>query len=124
MAMILTDGVDTFTYDGGLGLDDSLILEQATARTVAGNLRTVVAGQRYTETLQLRLKAADKESLFALLNKRNAQFIYTPKVLPGYISSSAFPMLVTVDPPVKKGHAGGDGKTYYYELKITSVGYV
>jgi len=122
--MILTDGIDTFTYTGPQQLDDFLKNEQSTSRTVGGNLRTVSAGKRYTETLTIRLKASEKAALFALLNKPSGQLSYTPTVIPGYLDSTYFPMPVNIDVPQKSGQAGGNGKTYFITLSITSVGYL
>lgn len=123
-AMVLTDGVDVFTYNGGISNDDFLNLEKSIALTAGGTQKSQVSGKRFVDTLQLRLTQSDFASLMKLLDKPIAQYFYTPKFIPSYLSDIDFPMIVSVDVPTKKGVVGGGERKFYVELKITSVSYV
>lgn len=122
--MILTDGVDTFTYNGGTMHDDFLNLEKTIGLTSGGVQKSQVSGKRFVDTLQLRLTQGDFASLMQLLDKPSANYSYTPNFIPSYLSVSDFPMDVSVDVPTKQAMVGGGERKFYVELKITGTSYV
>lgn len=122
--MILTDGIDIFTYNGGSTTDDQTPIEKTISTTAGGQLRGQVAGKRFVDTIQLRLQETEYLNLNNLLNKPVANYDYTPTFIPAYLSASDFPMPVSVEAPTKQRISGGGTRKFWVELKISSVSYL
>jgi hypothetical protein len=115
--MIISGNTASLTFTG-TQFDDFTILEQASTRTAGGNIRTIRAGQRFKAVEKIRMTGTVYASLMSLLTDNSEQYLYTPTIIPDYLSSSDFPMKVNIGQPRKIRHAGGGTKKYYVEIMI------
>jgi hypothetical protein len=121
--MIISDGTTNLTYTGTQS-DDFLPVEQSSTRTAGGSSRTIRVGKRFATIEQIRLTGSELLELINLLTNGASEYYYTPTVTPDYLTSSDFPMAVSIGIPKKQRHVGGGDKKYYVELEITGKDYL
>ena len=121
--MIISDGVTELTFLG-TQVDDFIDLEQSSSRTAGGNIRTIRAGKRFKVLEKIRLTGSEYGALINLLTNNAETYFYTPANTPDYLTSSDFPMSVSIGKPTKSRHVGGGTKRYYIEIPIEGSSYL
>lgn len=122
--MILTDGTTTFSYVRGEDYNSEINLERAEATTAGGLVRVQVSGKRLLDRVRVRLTESEYLSLNNLLDQPSANISYTPDEIPGFMSQSDFPLLVSVNSPKIVDRAWNGAIYYYVELEIKSMDFI
>lgn len=124
--MTLSDGTTTFTYIRGVDSTPDLNLERSESTTAGGLIRAQVSGKRYIDEITIRIDGDEYAELMDLLDQPSANYEYQPddEDIPDFISTSLFPMDVSVDKPTIKQRTWNGAKYYYVTLVLKSVNYV
>ena len=114
--MIISNGTTDLTFSGTMFNDFTPILK-STRTSAGGKKKTQTAGKRFAATELIRDTESNIYALQNLLTDNSSYYYYTPSTTPSYLSSSDFPMTVSITVS-KIGQSGGGGKKFHCELLI------
>lgn len=118
--MILSNGSTELRFINSDSNPDTVI-EQASATTAGGRIRTQIAGERYKAKEKLRMTGGEYRSLMNLLKNATYEIYYTPDVIPAEYSASDFPISVRIDSLEKTQRVYNGQVIYYVDMELTGA---
>lgn len=120
--MILSDGTTSITVSNSFGNPD-IGIEQSTAQSAGGRLKTQIAGNRYKVEEIMRLTGSELLAIINLL-KGSGDLFYTPTETPPEYTGLSFPIKVVVENFTKTQKAYNGQIVYHCKMDITSAEYI